>query len=560
MNTLPAPRVESGSASAAAAKAEGFSTEHEAQPLTRKFYIVWLTIAISVLCFDLSVPLGVAAGVPYIILVLYSLRSTRQKTTYATAIIATVLTIIGFVASPTGGELWKVITNRLLAFMAIWVTAVVCLLQKRHAQAEVQARLDQLAAKREMEALVIANRTAEQAVQVSEDANRAKSEFLANMSHEIRTPMTAILGFSEIALSNAKEEESIQVLQIVRQNGEYLLGIINDILDLSKIESGKLDVEYIACSPSDVARDVWQLMQTRATAKGIALELDFRGPIPKCILSDPTRLRQILINLVGNAVKFTETGQVRLVVQLHEHGAAGKLRFDVIDTGIGIGEQHIPRLFAPFGQADASTTRRFGGTGLGLTISNRLAEMLGGNIRVTSKVGEGSMFSLEIDTGPLAGVQFVEETPDSSTPAPAAESACEVREDLACRVLLAEDGPDNQRLISFVLKKAGSEVAVADNGEIAVDLAMTALREGNPFDVILMDMQMPVLDGYSATSQLRAAGYSGPIIALTAHAMSDDRKKCVAAGCDDYATKPINRNGLISLVAQYALQKEVAEV
>jgi Amt family ammonium transporter len=392
-----------------------------------------------------------------------------------------------------------------------------------------------------------------QARQAADFANQAKSEFLANMSHEIRTPMTAILGFTEVVLGNVKEQQNIDGLKTIQRNGEHLLEIINDILDLSKIESGKLDVEHIDCSPCRVLSGVASLMRVRSTAKGLPLEIEFDGPIPLRIQSDPTRLRQILINLVGNAIKFTEVGKIRVLARLLDADSdQPRMQFDVVDTGIGMSEEGIGKLFRPFSQADTSTTRKFGGTGLGLTISKRLAEMLGGGISVHSTPGEGSTFSVTVSTGPLAGVKMVDNPTEAviHIEQVGIPTGGDVR--LDCRVLLAEDGPDNQRLISFVLKKAGADVTVAENGQVALDFALAARDEGNPFDVILMDMQMPVLDGYAATGKLREAGYSGPIIALTAHAMSSDRDKCLNAGCDEYMTKPIDRRKLIEMVASYA--------
>ena len=298
-------------------------------------------------------------------------------------------------------------------------------------------------------------------------------------------------------------------------------------------------------------------MRVRASAKGLPLEVQYSGPIPETIRCDPTRLRQILINLVANAIKFTEVGEVRVVVRLIEADSDNaKLQFDVIDTGIGMVESQLNTLFQPFVQADSSASRKFGGTGLGLTISKRLAEMLDGTIQVQSTPGEGSTFSAIVSIGSWEGVAMVD--------APIAE-----RDEVTtqgdtqsvppnCRILLAEDGPDNQRLISFVLKKAGADVTMVENGQMALDLALSERDKGTPFDIIIMDMQMPVLDGYEATRQLRDTGYTGPIIALTAHAMSSDRDKCLHAGCDDYTTKPIDREKLISLVEQYASQQRTA--
>jgi signal transduction histidine kinase/CheY-like chemotaxis protein len=370
-----------------------------------------------------------------------------------------------------------------------------------------------------------------QSKEAAELANIAKSEFLANMSHEIRTPMTAILGFTDILLGNVAKSENIDSARTVKENGEYLLNLINDILDLSKIESGKIEVEQIASYPHQIIADVVSLMRVRAKAKGLPLDVQYDGPVPETICSDPTRLRQILINVVGNAIKFTETGSVHIVSRLlNEAGEQPRLQFDVIDTGIGIPAGKIEKIFKPFTQADGSTTLNFGGTGLGLSISKRLVELLGGEFSVSSTVSKGSKFSITVATGPLDDVRLIQDLSEAGV-----ESTDENVADTAnlClsnrRILLAEDGPDNQRLIGFILKKAGAEVTLADNGQLGLELATIAVSEGQPFDVILMDMQMPVLDGYSAVSQLRKEGYTLPIIALTAHAMSSDRQKCLDA-------------------------------
>ncbi|MEI8374063.1 MAG: response regulator [Planctomycetota bacterium] len=400
-----------------------------------------------------------------------------------------------------------------------------------------------------------ANKHTLEAMLVAQAASRAKSDFLANMSHEIRTPMTAILGYSNLLLQQGtSKSEQEDFVQIIHRNGNHLLGIIDDILDISKIESGKMAVERIPCSPRQLANEAISLMQVSAIAKSLSLQIEYRGAIPETIQSDPTRLRQILINLLGNAVKFTKVGGVRLGVRLLDPPETPNphLGFEVIDTGVGMQPEQLCSLFQPFTQADTSMTRRFGGTGLGLAISKRLAQMLGGDITGTSSAGKGSSFLVSIETGPLEGVRisdgFREALPVTTNP-PSDKQVQDIR--LSARVLLAEDGLDNQRFITFVLKKAGVQITVADNGQIALDCVQSAQEEGNPFDVILMDMQMPVLDGYEATRRLRAEGYTGPIIALTAHAMAEDRQKCLDAGCDDYATKPIERQNLLKTVAQW---------
>ncbi|MBK9120565.1 MAG: CHASE domain-containing protein [Phycisphaerales bacterium] len=390
----------------------------------------------------------------------------------------------------------------------------------------------------------------------AEQASRAKSEFLANMSHEIRTPMTAILGFAEAAIESCPHEQrDLRAnLETILRNGGHLLGLLNDILDLSKIEAGRLKVEQIACAPLQIIAEVASMMRARSVAKGVELDIAFDGPIPASIQSDPIRLRQVLINVLGNAVKFTEQGTVRMVIRLtDQHSAGTALEFDIIDTGLGMTAEAVAHIFQPFSQADASMTRRFGGTGLGLTISRRLAQALGGDVLLLStSVGRGSHFRVRVATGLLEGVPLLtapSEALQTSFSAPSETITADGP--LVARVLLAEDGPDNQRLIRYLLHKAGAEVTVVENGELAVEAALCARQDGRPFDVILMDMQMPVLDGYTATTQLRSRGYSGTIIALTAHAMAGDREKCLAAGCDDYATKPIQRAALLKLLRRY---------
>ncbi len=415
----------------------------------------------------------------------------------------------------------------------------------------------------------------------AEEASRAKTEFLANMSHEIRTPMTAILGYSEQLLEpDLDEGERLAAVHTIRRNGEHLLEIINDILDLSKIEAGKLEIERVRFCPVQLVDDLVELMRPRAEAKGLVLEVTFGGPIPETIETDPTRIRQILLNLLGNAVKFTETGGVELNLSVEppaddNPAAEAQMHFSVRDTGIGLTETQLARLFQPFAQADASHTRRFGGTGLGLMISKRLATQLGGKLAATSRAGEGSTFVATIAIGSLAGVTMIEDvqslieqrrgalrrptfnagaasagpTPRSSIPAAPATGP---RLPGSMRILVAEDGPDNQRLLVAMLERAGARVSVVENGRLACDAALGALERGEPFDLILMDMQMPEMDGYQATAMLRRLGYKRPVIALTAHAMSGDRDKCLAAGCDDYATKPINRAALFETLARYA--------
>ncbi len=396
------------------------------------------------------------------------------------------------------------------------------------------------------------------AMEAAEAASRAKSEFLANMSHEIRTPMTAILGYSDLLLDPLQSAEDREdCVHTIHRNGEHLLTIINDILDLSKIEAGMMTVERIACDPWQVASDTAELLAARAKGKGLTLAIESVGAIPERINSDPTRLRQILLNLVGNALKFTETGGVRILLSMATptDDPDPRLALEVADTGIGMTDEQVSRLFKPFSQADHSTTRKYGGTGLGLTISRRLAAILGGDLTLSSEPGRGSAFRVSIATGALEGVTMTSEMRSdrrehthSADPRPPSPAAAPLQD---ARVLLAEDGPDNQRLITFHLRKAGAEVRIADNGALAVEIAQTAEAAGQPFDLILMDMQMPVMDGYTAASTLKAAHYPRPIIGLTAHAMAGDREKCLSAGCDDYLTKPINKELLINTCARF---------
>ncbi len=411
--------------------------------------------------------------------------------------------------------------------------------------------------------LEMANRCLEEYSFSAQAATQAKSAFLANMSHEIRTPMTSILGFAEILRTEGDLRRApparIEAIDAVIRNGNYLLQLLNDILDLSKIEAGRLEVETFSCSPQQIVSDVEKLMGVRAREKGLPFTVAYRSPLPQQIHTDPTRLCQILINLAGNAVKFTEQGEVRLEVRLLKRaGAEPLMEFSVIDTGIGIPPEKVEKLFEPFTQADSSTSRKFGGTGLGLTISSKLAGLLESEITVDSIPGKGSTFRLTIPTGSLAGVELVEfrsEPPVDVMPKPMEETEDVENLSLPLRILLAEDGIDNQRLVSFLLRKAGAEVTCVENGKEAVQHATEAWRENRPYDVILMDIQMPVLDGYSATQQLREQGYEGPIVALTAHAMREDRLKCLEAGCDAYASKPIRRAELLRLVADIAKPK-----
>lgn len=417
-----------------------------------------------------------------------------------------------------------------------------------------QARTELQEANEDLEARV-QERTAElvTARDAAEAASRAKSDFLAKMSHEIRTPMTAILGYADLLREkNLNPETHEEHLTTIRRNGEHLLSVINDILDVSKIEAGRMTTERIETSPGEVVAEVASLMRARAQEKNLNLTVEYEGAIPAVIRTDPTRLRQILVNIVGNAVKFTEEGSVRLVASFHPgvNGAPDQMQFSVIDSGIGINSEHMARLFDPFSQGDDSMARRFGGSGLGLTISQNLAQLLGGKLWCESEPGNGSQFHVTVETGDLTGVPMISNQAEAVSQE---EIEKPKKVELDCRVLLIEDGADNQRLISFLLRKAGATVEIAENGLAGLERALEAQSDHQPFDVILTDIQMPVMDGYTATRTLREKGYTRPIIALTAHAMSDDLQKCIEAGCDDFASKPVNRRKLLEMVNRYTV-------
>lgn len=392
------------------------------------------------------------------------------------------------------------------------------------------------------------------AKEAAEAANLAKSEFLANMSHEIRTPLTAILGFAQILdlrLSNASDRDCVQTIS---RNGEHLLAIINDILDLSKIEAGKLEMERVRCSLPALIDEVVQLLQVRAEEKHLELSVEIRSSVPEIVETDPTRLRQILFNLLGNAIKFTEEGHVQLVVESRDQPPERFLAFSIHDTGLGISAADQTRLFSPFTQADASMNRRHGGTGLGLAISRRLARMLGGEISVQSELGVGSVFTATIKRV-CAEADGQEQGLPRKSISPPASPDLTGRPLESLHILCAEDGIDNQRLLSFFLTRAGGRVRMVADGQQAVEAWQQALDQDEPIDVILLDLQMPVLNGYDACRQLRQLGFQRPIIAITAHASAKHEARCREAGCDGFASKPIQESQLIRIIRDLAVGK-----
>jgi signal transduction histidine kinase len=448
--------------------------------------------------------------------------------------------------------------------------------ESRHQRRRMEA---ELASTLECESRAL--RALERAKESAESASRSKSTFLANMSHEIRTPLTAILGYAEeLREGELPEDSRREAIEVIHENGEFLLRIVSDILDLSKIEAGKLEIERIRFSPMQVVADACQLMESRARAKGIRLEHGVRGEVPETIFSDPTRTRQILINLIGNAVKFTDSGTVSVRARLLSRGVGAgpplgpggapgfaederRLEIEVADTGVGMTEEQIARIFEDFSQGDTSTTRERGGTGLGLTISERLARRLGGCIRVESTPGEGSVFRVSVACGPLEGVRringpVVETGRPSRTPSGARnwDSRCDVLAPLpmrhrrlrSCHILLGEDNPMNRKLISGIVESFGATVTSATNGHHVVRLVREAAHHRRPVDLVLMDVQMPDLDGVGATRQLREAGFGGSIVALSGNAMASDRRQCLDAGFDDFVSKPIRRDQLFDVL------------
>ncbi|MGH1373414.1 MAG: response regulator [Cellvibrionaceae bacterium] len=377
----------------------------------------------------------------------------------------------------------------------------------------------------------------------AEAANRAKSDFLANMSHEIRTPMNAILGFTEVLKRGygKNPKESGKYLNTIASSGEHLLGLINDILDLSKVEAGQVEVERIHCPLHHIVHEVIQIMRVKADEKGLYLRYEPKGDLPEHITSDPARVRQILTNLIGNAIKFTESGGVLVETQMSD---TNKVLLTVVDTGIGMTAPQADAVFQPFVQADSSITRRFGGTGLGLTISKQFAEALGGGIRVTSKEGQGSRFIASLNPGDVSQVNWL-------TPAQLLEEQqhLEIAENQQWQfdgqpVLVVDDGDENRNLLEVVLGDAGLTIDTAENGQEACDRVAE-----NSYQMILMDVQMPVMDGYTAVKLMRDRGVELPIVALTAHAMKGAEEKCLEAGYSGYMTKPIKIDRLFKLVA-----------
>ena len=402
----------------------------------------------------------------------------------------------------------------------------------------------------------------------SDASSRTKTEFVGRVCHEIRTPMSALVSYAELLADELDRPEHVQAVSTVKQSGDYVLDLVDDILDLAKIEANQLDVSSQYCCPSSILWDVVQLLQVKAKAKSLELDIEFDGPVPEFIQTDPKRLKQILMNLIANAIKYTHSGGVRIITRLlHPQSDHPQIQFDVVDTGIGIDDCESPQLFMPYEQL-SNRPHDITGSGLGLPITKQLCDLLGGEIMVRSELNKGSTFSVILPTDTLDGVRMLEspeqisnaDKPFSLKRKSTTETSYRPMGTVNCRVLLVEDCGDTRRLLAFLLRMAGAQVTVAHDGQTAIEESATAIASGCGFDLILMDMHLPFVDGYEAVQILRADGYTGAIVALTANAMRGQRERCLAAGCTDFLLKPIAQKQIVELVGQYRQQDELSHV
>lgn len=420
---------------------------------------------------------------------------------------------------------------------AIWLHDIVSVITRSDGSKALSGYMLDITERKNAENILKENKEA------AERANLAKTQFLANMSHEIRTPIAAVLGFIDMLKNpNNTEAESANYISIIERNSQQLLRLIDDILDLSKIEAEKVEIEKTNFSFPKFLSDFYSCMELKAKEKGLEFEIFLEGLIPEIISTDQLRLRQILANLVGNSIKFTEKGRV----EIHVAFESPFLKFSISDTGCGISSHQVEKLFQPFSQADPSTTRKYGGTGLGLVLSKRISHVLGGDIELKwSEEGKGSTFVAKVEIGSVSQPRVLNFNEYRNAKAP------HWREGLknqlkGLKVLITEDSPDNRMLILNYLKETGAQLSTAEDGAEGVRKALSE----NP-DVVLMDIQMPQMDGNEAIRRLRQSGFSKPIIALTAHAMREEREKCFDSGCTDYLTKPIRRFHLIEVLTHY---------
>lgn len=456
---------------------------------------------------------------------------------------AAVITVNLLVLSPTVFYLTKYLHKPLFALtVALTVTSSLVYLLYRLGK-ECKTRSGQSC---QIDKLQKAHTHANLKTEKARNANKKKSEFLANMSHEIRTPMNAIIGFSDILADEDLTETQKEYVNIIRTSGGNLLNLINDILDFSKIECGKLTTEIIDCSVSQLLTGIESIMLPSALEKNLDFKVLQCGELPSVIRTDPFRTRQCLINLTNNAIKFTQDGHVYINVSIKKVDGVDCIVFDVEDTGIGIEVDRQEEIFNSFSQAESSTSRKYGGTGLGLTITKQLAELLGGKLLLKSKPQAGSVFTLILPVNMDIQLQ-----PHIDKYEIACEVTAEKYEDdpkniFAGKALVAEDCRTNMYLAKLLLERLGFEVDVAETGAQAVEKASNA-----DFDLILMDIEMPEMDGYEATRKLRKNGLTSPIIALTAKVLKGDSEKCIQAGCDDYISKPVDRNTLVEVIGKY---------
>lgn len=382
------------------------------------------------------------------------------------------------------------------------------------------------------------------------EANRAKSDFLANMSHEIRTPLGAVLGFAELLMDAGVSDREKQVYSTaIKRNGQMLSALIDDILDLAKVESGRIEIEKIEFSLPELFSEIVTALEPKASKKGLPIIVQKSSEAPDFVVADPIRLKQILVNIIGNSIKFTSHGSITVRVKAEGEPTSPLLKIEVEDTGIGISPKQTARLFEPFTQADTSTTRRYGGTGLGLVLSQKLARAMGGDLQLKWSIpGGGTCFEISVS---VMATQMKKAEPQRE---PARDFIPEHLPLGGSRILLVDDSLDNQLLISRILRLLGAEVELANDGMEGVEKALA-----HTYDVVLMDLQMPRLGGVEATRLLREKGYKHPIVALTAHALKEDRQRCLSVGCTDYLTKPIQRTHLVQVLERVARAGSGAE-